>query len=46
VAELQNLGLDPSILLEFVANDSPESLVDDALFLNELLHGPRFAERC
>jgi hypothetical protein len=37
--------LDPSILLEFVANDSPEALVDDALFLNELLHGPGFTKR-
>jgi sugar phosphate isomerase/epimerase len=46
VAELQTLGLDPNILLEFIANDSPEALVDDAKFLNELLHGPQFSERC
>ena len=37
VSELRALGLDANILLEFVAGDSPQSLTDDALFLNEIL---------
>lgn len=37
IAELRSLGIDANILLEFVANDSPEALVDDALFLNQLI---------
>lgn len=37
VAELRSLGCDPDILLEFVVGDDPESLTDDARFLNELL---------
>lgn len=37
VGELRSLGCDPDILLEFVVDDDPESLRDDALFLNELL---------
>jgi len=32
--------LDANILLEFVAGDSPQSLTDDALFLNEILRAP------
>ena len=40
VAELRFLGLNPNILLEFVAGDSPETLAGDALFLNELLRDP------
>jgi sugar phosphate isomerase/epimerase len=37
ISELRVLGLSPSILLEFVAGDSPEALTDDALFLHEIL---------
>lgn len=40
VAELRCLGLNPNILLDFVADDSPEALTDDVLFLNELLCAP------
>ena len=40
VSELRALGLDANILLEFVAGDSPQSLTDDALFLNEILRAP------
>ncbi len=37
VAELRRLGCDPNLLLEFVREDDPAALVDDALCLRELL---------
>jgi sugar phosphate isomerase/epimerase len=37
IATLRSIGCDPDILLEFVPNDDPAALVDDALVLRELL---------
>lgn len=37
IATLRSSGCDPDILLEFVRNDDPAALIDDALFLRELL---------
>jgi sugar phosphate isomerase/epimerase len=37
IATLRSSGCDPDILLEFVPNDDPAALIDDAVVLRELL---------